>query len=400
MILHFEILYDVQEHYLEKHYLEEVRFSGCNVRTYVHSFSCLSASSCLCVFTLTISESPTSFLIHKGNRSRIRSTPTGRIVEMYYHSNHGYETVKHPVCRFFVQGLSSSKGRAKSDVYVDLVLNVDGLLSLIRAVYDLMNQYFKTEESYRATNWRLHFHGDVFTIADPDIHHFHLLQYPIRNGQTGWFEGCNINFRFSILSVFAGETCSSKLDSYPRVYIGKSRGTLSADIKEDWLSDEMKNNAKDFHRRYRDYMAGANVWNQDASGAYFRDRPKPPKWTPTEEKILSLLVQSGHKFQESWQNILQFCFLNRSEVGTSQQWYKVRKRELSDLSSESDQSREDLVVHAKQLCRDLMEKHFKLGVPELGEHPLKRKNPILSETCDYQNSFSKPAKKLRTAEVC
>ena len=49
----------------------------------------------------------------------------------------------------------------------------------------------------------------------------------------------------------------------------------------EYASDEMKNNAKDFHRRYRDYMAGSNVWNQDASGAYFRDRPKPPKWTPT-----------------------------------------------------------------------------------------------------------------------
>jgi hypothetical protein len=314
---------------------------------------------------------------------------------MYNHQNHqGYEVIKHPICRFFVQGIC---GGAKSDFHVDLVLSVDGLLTLIKSVYGLLNKHQKTPDTYRSFNWRLHFHGAVFTIEDPDIHHFHLLQHPIRNGQTGWFEGSNINFRFSVVSVYAGEICPSKLSYYPKIYVLKTQSSFTSEMKEDWLSDELKGNAKDFHRRFREYMSGANVWNQDASGDYFRDRPKPPKWTSQEDEILSLLVHSGYKFQESWQCFLQYSFLNRSEVGTAQQWYKVRKRQLSDISSDSDQSKGDMIIQAKQLCMDLMEQHLKVGVPELGDHPLKRKNLVLSETHEYNIV---PATKRLRSEYC
>ena len=203
-----------------------------------------------------------------------------------------------------------------------------------------------------------------------------------------------MNFRFSVASVYSGEICASKLAYYPKIYVVKSQSIYTSEMKDDWLSDELKEEAKDFHRRYREYMNGANVWNQDASGEYFRDRPKFPKWTSKEDEILARLVHSGFKFQESWQCILRFCLLNRSEVGTAQQWYKVRKRQLLDTLSDSDQSREDMIVQAKEASIDLLEKHLKAGVPELGDHPLKRKNSILTES--QENDMIPANKKLRS----
>jgi hypothetical protein len=310
---------------------------------------------------------------------------------MYYQYRQPYEVVKHPICRFLVQGLSSNKGRAKNDFHVDVVLTVDGLLTLVKSVFGVLNKHHRISETYRSLRWRLHFHGDVFTLADPDIHSFRLLQYPLRNGQTGWFEGSNASFRFSVLSVQSGEICSSKLACYPKILVAPSptqNRSFTPEMREDWLSEELKVRAKDHHRRFREYMSGANVWNQDASGDYFRDRPKPPKWTPQEEDILALLIHSGYKFQESWLSILQYCFVNRSEVGTAQQWYKVRKRQFSD-SSHSDQSpKEDMIMEAKSLCLDHLELQLKARVPELGEHPLKRKNNTTFVQSQESNTLS------------
>jgi hypothetical protein len=258
-------------------------------------------------------------------------------------------------------------------------LSVDGLLTLIKSAYGVLNKHNKTYDTYRSLSWRLHFHGDVHTLADPGIHHFHLLQHQLRNGQTGWFEGSNASFRFSVVEVHAGEISPNKLSHYPKIAVARTPRSFSPVLKDDWLSSELKVRATEFRHEFKEYMGGANIWGRDASGDYFRHQPNPPKWTPKEEGILSVLVLSGYKFQESWLGILQYAFVKRSEVGTAQQWYKVRKKQVSD-SSDREHSKEDMIVQAKHSCLDLLQGYLKAGVPQLPDHPLKRKNEVLAES--------------------
>jgi hypothetical protein len=322
----------------------------------------------------------------------------------YHHHPHlqRHNAFKHPICRFLIQGLSSSNGRSKSDFHVDLVLSVDGLLTLVKSVYGVLNTQFRSHETHRGFHWRLHFQGEVYRFSDPDIHHFDLLRQPLRSGQTGWFEGSTASFRFSIVNTHMGEICSTRLVQYPKISVVVPPRELTPEMKADWLSDEMKLRAKDFNFRCKKYnMNGANIWNQDAAGDYFRDTPKPTKWTKFEEDILSLVVRSGHKFQESWNNILQYCLLSRSEVETSQQWYKQRKRLSLDVSDSDDDSKGGFILEAKRLGSILQQAHLKAGVPEHREHPLRKRNHVLGEA-SKSNSFP-PAKRRRVSfqgETC
>lgn len=296
------------------------------------------------------------------------------------------EIVRHPVCRFLIQGLCSKKGRAKNDFHIDLVLSVDGLLTLVKSVYGILKKNQELDESYRTLHWRLHFHGDVFTLADPEIHHFLLLHFPICNGESGRFEGSNASFRFTVMDVHAVEICPSQIENYPRIEMIKTFkeapsptmvcAAFTGLMKDDWLCHERKAQARDFCIKFREFMGGANVWSQDASGEYYRDRPKPPKWSSKEEQVLRYLILSGYKFQESWQNIMQYAFVNRSEAGTAQQWYKVRSREGNAsrpaLEARDRASEGECIKKAKSLCSEILASHLKAGIPKLGQHPQKR----------------------------
>ena len=321
-----------------------------------------------------------------------------------------YSNTRHSVSRFLVQGLRSNNGRAKNDFYVDLVMSVDGLLTLVKSVYGILKRHRKLDESYRNLGWRLHFHGGVYTLADPEIHSFHLLQYALREGQSGWFEGSNATFRFSVVAIHPGEIGEGQIANFPKIEVAPvSSRTESptlimkkytALMKDDWLSDERKAEALRYSKQFRDFMSGANVWCQDASGDFFRDRPKPPKWTEKEERVLFCLIQSGFKFQESWQKILQHAFVTRSEVGTAQQWYKIRKREskvgVSSKEWADDPSRQNhMIVEAKSICTEILEEHLRCGVPELGEHPLKRKATELAERQESSSPTSSLSAKRR-----
>ena len=334
-----------------------------------------------------------------------------------YHPTKEEPLVRHSVGRFLVQGLRSHNGRAKNDFYMDLVMSVDGLLTLVKSVYGILKRHRKLDESYRNLGWRLHFHGGVYTLADPEIHSFHLLQYAIREGQSGWFEGSNATFRFSVVAIHRGEIGEEQIANFPKIEVVAPISSCSeapasimkkytALMKDDWLSDDRKADALHYSTQFRDFMSGANVWSQDASGDYFRDRPKPPKWTDKEERVLFCLIQSGFKFQESWQKILQHAFVTRSEVGTAQQWYKIRKRDSKSCVSSkelTDPSRQNrMIVEAKSICTEILEEHLRCGVPELGEHPLKRKATELAERQESSSptlSLSAKRRKLNFSPV-
>jgi len=307
------------------------------------------------------------------------------------------------VCRFLVQGLCSSRGRTKSDFHVDLVLSVDGLLSLIKAIYGILNKHHKILDHYRSLHWRVHFHGDVYTLSDPEIHHFHLLKHPLANGQSGWFEGSNASFRFTVVQAVSNEICPSKLCDYPRISLLPSQPVaFTEEMKDDWLSDRLKIQAHDYRIQFREFMGGANVWQKDECGEYYRDRPRSPKWSIAEEKIMALLIHAGCKFQESWLNVLRHAFVKRSEAGTAQQWYKIRKKQKNGTdSSDSENSGGDgALAQVKTMSLNFLEKQLKEGVPELGEHPLKRTVSDLDENGQgYHDLSSSKRRKVSFANV-
>jgi hypothetical protein len=237
------------------------------------------------------------------------------------------------------------------------------------AVYGVLNKNSIEKESYRCVKWRINFGGVSFGICDTEIHHFKLLQNPLRDGQTGWFRGASVSFRFSVESACTKEISSGMLSSYPKIQVIRRGTSLSSFMSNDWLLADKRARALQFRQDFREYLDGANVWNKDRSGGYFRDRPKASKWTSEEDDILYPLIKSGNTFQECWKSILQYGFVNRSEVGTSQEWYKIRKNRTS-LQIDHDPSKPELIVKAKRRCAELLEKHLQAGIPVLGKHPL------------------------------
>jgi hypothetical protein len=278
------------------------------------------------------------------------------------------ENGNHQVCRFIVQGLVSRRGRARSDFHVDLLTSVDGLLTLVMAVYGVLNKNSTEKESYRCVKWRLNFDGVSFGLCDADIHQFQLLQSPLRDGQTGWFKGASVSFRFSVERACTKEISSGMISSYPKIQVIRRGISFSSSMDHDWLSADKRARALQFRQDFREYVDGANIWKKEWSGDYFRDHPKAHTWTSEEDDILYRLIKSGNTFQDCWKSILQYGFVNRSEVGTSQEWYNIRKNRTSP-QIDQDPSKPELIVKAKRRCAELMEKHLQAGIPVLGKHP-------------------------------
>jgi hypothetical protein len=262
----------------------------------------------------------------------------------------------HQVCRFIVQGLASRRGRARSDFHVDLLTSVDGLLTLVMAVYGVLNKNSIEKESYRCVKWRLNFGGVSFGLCDAEIHQFKLLQNSLRDGQTGWFKGASVSFRFSVESACTKEISSGMLSSYPKIQVIRRGTSLSSSMNHNWLSADKRARALQFRQDFREYLDGANA-------------SKALKWTSEEDDILYPLIKSGNKFQECWKSILQYGFVDRSEVGTSQEWYKIRMNRTSP-QMDQDPSKPELIVKAKRRCAELLEKHLQAGIPVLGKNPL------------------------------
>jgi hypothetical protein len=40
---------------------------------------------------------------------------------------------------------------------------------------------------------------------------------------------------------------------------------------------------------------------------------------------MKLLLKSGMKFKKSWNSVLQYCFVSRSEASTSGKWYALQR---------------------------------------------------------------------------
>jgi hypothetical protein len=263
----------------------------------------------------------------------------------------------HQVCRFIVQGLASRRGRARSDFHVDLLTSVDGLLTLVMAVYGVLNKNGVEKESYRCVKWRLNFGGVSFGLCDAEIHHFDLLRNSLQDGQTGWFKGASVSFRFSVASACREEISSTMLSSYPKIQVIRRGTSFSSSMNHDWLSADKRARALQFRQDFREHLDGANVV-----------LPKAPKWTSAEDDILYRLIKSGNTFQECWKSILQYGFVNRSEVGTSQEWYKIRKNRIAP-QMDQDPSKPEFIVKAKMRCAELLEKHLQSGIPILEKHP-------------------------------
>ena len=284
----------------------------------------------------------------------------------------------HQVCRFIVQGLASRRGRARSDFHVDLLTSVDGLLTLVMAVYGVLNKNSIEKESYRCVKWRLNFGGVSFGLCDANIHQFKLLRDPLRDGQTGWFKGASVSFRFSVESACTKEIPSSMLSTYPKIKVIRQGTSFSSSMSQNWLSADKRARALQFRQDFREYLDGADVWNKDCSGGSSRDRPKAPKWTSEEDDILYPLTKSGNTFQECWKSILQYGFVNRSEDGTSKEWYKIRNNRISPQMDQYS-FKPEFIIKAKRRCAELLEKHLQAGIPVLRKHPLSESNEDVLE---------------------
>jgi hypothetical protein len=232
------------------------------------------------------------------------------------HSAQRWENFQLPVCRFLVQSVSCTKGRSKRDFYVDLVLAVDGLLTLIKSVYGILKKSQRMDETYRSLHWRLHFQGEVFTLADPEVHHFRFTN--VCKGQTGWFEGSKVSFRFTVLDTHSSEICSNRVGSYPRIEVAPHHiiGESTSVVDQFWISDEEKMKSLESCDDSQDSMndTGPTVLC------------KAHRCT-AEDLVTTDLTHPHVSFKDSCKVILQYAAINGTKPVTAIPWEKHSSEE-------------------------------------------------------------------------
>lgn len=294
-----------------------------------------------------------------------------------------------------------------TDFFVDVVLSVDGLLTLIKSVYGILRKYQGLEESYRNPHWRLHFQGNVLTLMDPEIHSFAFLQYALQNGQAGWFEGSNSSFRFKVFNTHIDEICPSLIGKYPRVEVAiKTReqreSCLTPELCDDWISPKMKANACYLRSSYAyDEANGENFCESHESDSQICDSNSFSKWTSSEKHILSLLLQTGNSFEDCWTSILQYTFIAKSKKDTAEQWQQLR----SLLPGEVSENEEDIVlkghivIQVKSLCREII-LGFDKELMIVAERVVKRPRPVLGDVVRFDLGTTMPHSKRRRVDAC
>jgi hypothetical protein len=288
------------------------------------------------------------------------------------------EYVQHPVCRFLVQSLCCSKGRAKSDFFVDLVLSVDGLLILVKSVYGVLKNCQRLDESYRTLQWRLHFQGNVFTLADPEVHHFRFTT--LHDGQTGWFEGSTVSFRFTVFETHVSDICASQVGTYPRIEVaphqtGESPITSTGDhfnpLKDDLISEEPKTRSLESRKTKK------NIGEESSYETH--------RWTTREDCVVTNLTESGFTLEESCQENHQFVFIKKTKSVAAKQRNKLSRVEQVSPKKRIDQPKPQgaiLLQDAKVGSDDVIEGYFGKGVPQFQTSC--RKRPVeQSRNCKY-----------------
>ena len=119
--------------------------------------------------------------------------------------------------------------------------------------------------------------------------------------------------------------------------------------------------------------------------------------------MIALMIKSdAAKFKKSWTSILQYALVDRPEPASSGQWYKLRGKESYKIDYfGKGLSKQQMVVAAKRLCIEMLEKQIARGVPKRQLKPPNAYERALSEACrdnDYDSFTASPVTKRAKIE--
>jgi hypothetical protein len=294
------------------------------------------------------------------------------------------------ITRFLVKQLKGGAGYAKTDFYVDLVESEHGLLTLVKAVFDILQKNNLTGDAYYSHLWSITLHGVCYEhgwrncrqmkvknhVDDQDIQVLAQLDNALQKGQKGSFRGESAKFDVVIdnCDLLKKKKLSvEEIANYPKTTAIPSAPGLDATMSDAFVSEEVKEGAQKLRIGWKNHLEGDNEWRRDRESREFEwviGKPLPRVWDFDEMQILGLLLNSNQKFKKSWTNLLQFAFCDRAETATSQQWYKLRKESYRMEYIGRGLCKDEQVILAKRLCLARLEKMLEAGVPTLGPHPL------------------------------
>jgi len=295
-------------------------------------------------------------------------------------------------------------------------------LSSDKGLYDLINEVFRAvltplcDDNIISHMWSVSlyssergdtFHGP-FHHRKPECSEMHprnLGDLSLSVGATGRFKSQSGSFAFKLVDVRAVEaSTSSSPSSAMEALSGSSLPSVerlapspwSTNVITDFLTSEEMDRAMTYRDAFAAYMADDNAWMRCRKSEREREyvtgsphhifvagKPESSPWgyaDNPEVTLLILLLKSGAKFKQSWESILKYGLIRRTQAATSMKWYQIRKEDLNQTNSMISyfswtagvvrgKSSGMMILDAKRIARNLMEAALAHDIPVLGPPP-------------------------------
>jgi len=326
------------------------------------------------------------------------------------------------VCRFLVTNINSER-RSTINLTVDLLVERDGLLDLAQTVFEAgLKKHGKCKySSLKRLLWDLSFGGLNYKngwlrepyldgpaapryIDKQDRRILQQLKRPLKVGMSGHFSCnhamCTSSFDFQVQSlqdVTSTSTSDDDQEAHP-IAVTEIKLNFNNKLECDFLSDAEQQTAFHLRQQYEAYFAGDNEWRLDPRTPEYIHTPRKPlraPWRDEEIELFVMLQHAGSKFKKSWNAILQFGLIDRTENASSCQWYKVLKDPYGFMTR--GLSKDQAMAAAKVLAKTRLDRFATKPVPELGpfppDYPYERALLLCCQDSDYDSDGASPQTK-------
>lgn len=301
-------------------------------------------------------------------------------------SNENYK-----VCEILIQNLEGGRGYADNNYKLSFLVGKHGLFDLVLKVFEIMHKEQLTGDDYYSHLWSITFddkkyrygwrdypskskNRDTDHIDAQDIRPFRNLDLKV--GRTGRFRGESAHFNFIVKKINGSP---EKNAEYPMHFAIPM--SFSSDLSDDWITESEKAACLQAKDDWRDYFSGEeNSSKFDDDFEVVPCRPLPIKWHADEYEIMSLLINAGHKFAKSWNNILQYALVSRQRQATYCNWSKLDKEAYRRRFAGKGKSEAEMILLAKRLAKYRVEN---IPMPPTQEKILAERNKMIQDNMRY-----------------
>ena len=334
----------------------------------------------------TISASPSTMKTAQASTVATKVTPSGD------KSKSKYSTL----CKFQVKNVAYNNESGQDPFFVVLNPNTHGLYDLIDAVFKHSLTKL-TEECWTIDSrlWTVDYGNKSFvSYVDTSILELYEKKphrcdheeprifgsdemkqlVDLEKGTKGNFslDHRPLRFNFTLVdSNVAVDDANKDATDKPQCIAIESRITYTADKKAEYVTPAEHIALIELTSKYKTFYSGMNGWSRNKRNHKWEAaKPKPPEWSSAEHEIISLFMRGGWKFANSWKFGLQYAFPHRTKAATQQKWYHLNKHQYMTEYHGKNMSINARIIHAKKLCKELMDNTLDNGPPKPLPKPL------------------------------